>query len=231
MIPVIGIPYLSRPELLAALLDSIPRDMVERIHIIDNSPPPGIVEIEGFKHAVVTRMHHNAGVAASWNAIIKLNPRARWWCLLNSDVTVSRGTLEALEQAMKVHSIAYMSAMAAFGLRADCVQKVGWFDENYVPAYHEDNDYDYRCRLMGVHIEDLALGIEHFGSAVLKGSEHYQRENGRTFGAGRAYHREKWGGDPGFEVYQTPFDQGGSPRDWTLDMTRLANLSWTWEET
>ena len=230
MIPVIGIPYLNRPELLFRLIDSIPMDMVERVHVIDNSPPIGAISL-GHPKAVVTRMHHNVGVAASWNAIIKLNPKARWWCILNSDVIVSRETLEALEQAMKVHSIAYMNMMSAFGVRSDCIQRVGWFDENYIPAYFEDNDYDYRCRLMGVHIENLHLDVDHVGSAVIKGSEHYARENGRTFGAGRAYHHEKWGGGPGAEVFPTPFNLGGSPRDWTLDMTRLANLSWSWEET
>jgi len=231
MIPVVGIPYLSNPDLLLRLMDSIPTDMVKRVHIIDNSP--GLDAMSTYRkglEVLVTRMHTNMGVAASWNTIIKLNPKARWWCILNADVVVPRGTFEGLEKAMKVQQLAYVNTgMAAFGIRADCVQRVGWFDENYVPAYYEDSDMDYRCRLMGVEVADLRLPLDHFGSATIKGSKHYQRENGRTFGAGRAYHHEKWGGDPGHEAYKTPFDQGGSPRDWTLDMTRLANLSWTWE--
>jgi GT2 family glycosyltransferase len=227
-VPVIGIPYISRPDLLSKLLVSLPEDLYERIHIIDNSPD-GIQrsDIHEKTRVVITRAGWNLGVSASWNLVIKANPKAGWWALFNSDVVMDRTNLDLLIAAMKLHDIAYLNGMSAFGLRWSCIQKVGWFD---VPAYCEDIDYDYRCRLMGVHIEPAGNGgLEHFGSAVLKSSAHYQAENGRSYPANRQYYADKWGGFVGAETYTTPFNGGGSPRDWTLDMQRLANLSWTWE--
>lgn len=234
MIPVIGIPYISQPDLLTRLLDSIPDDSYGTIHIIDNSPDGLITSLgdvlfpDDLKpRTVVTRMHANIGVGAAWNLVMKMHPKERWWAIFNSDVVVDGENLAKLERGMKVHDLCYLSNMSAFGIRATCVQKVGWFDENFVPAYFEDNDYDYRCRLMGVHIETVGHVVEHVVSATLKRSVHYQYENARSYPANRKYYGDKWGGFVGSETYTTPFDRGGSPRDWTLDMARLQTLSWS----
>lgn len=236
MIPVIGIPYISREDLLVRLLDSIPSDAYEQIHIIDNSPDglsPEFVDMVGMQvkpNVLISRMHANLGVGASWNLIMHLHQDERWWAIFNADIVVDGEKLAKLERAMRIHDIVYLAdGMSAFGIRATCIQKVGWFDTNYVPAYCEDIDYDYRCRLMGVHIENLKEDVQHFGSATLKDSVHYQRENGQSYPANRKYYEAKWGGFVGQETYTTPFNEGGSPRDWTLDMSRLQALSWAKE--
>lgn len=235
MIPVIGIPYINNEDLLVKLIDSIPSDAAEVIHVIDNSPDglsPDFVQMATFIRSdiQISRMHSNLGVGASWNLVMRLHPKARWWAHFNSDIVLTREKLDRLERSMRLHELTYLSdGMAAFGVRASCITKVGWFDENYVPAYCEDIDYDYRCQLLGVHIENLKVDVEHFGSATLKGSVHYQRENGRSYPANRQYYEAKWGGFVGHESYTTPFDEGGSPRDWTLDMARLQRLSWSKE--
>lgn len=224
MIPVVGIPHLADYDQLARCIGSVTRH-AERVHIIDNSPP-----MERFEYphpdVFVTRTHRNIGVGAAWNLLIKLNPWARWWAIINDDVEFGPTTAEALEQAMKVHEVVSFRGFHAFAVRASAIQKVGWFDENFVPAYHEDNDWHYRARLLGVHLEQIDGDLVHAGSAVIGNSEHYRRENNRTFPMTQMYYREKWGGFVGHETYTTPFDRGGSPRDWTLDMTRLANQSW-----
>lgn len=235
MIPVIGIPYIGNEELLVRLIDSIPSDAAEVIHIIDNSPgglSPEFVDMANLIRGeiLISRMHANLGVGASWNLVMHLHPEARWWALLNSDIVVTREKLEALERSMKLFELTYLSdGMAAFGIRASCVEKVGWFDTNFVPAYCEDIDYDYRCRLKGVQINNLKLDVEHFGSATLKGSVHYQRENARSYPANRKYYEAKWGGFVGHERYTRPFNGETDPRDCTLEMTRLQQLSWSKE--
>ena len=42
-----------------------------------------------------------------------------------------------------------------FAINVWAISKVGWFDENFYPAYKEDQDYAYRCRLAGVQRKDL----------------------------------------------------------------------------
>lgn len=225
LVPVVGIPYLHDFSLLDACIKSVNRPGVVRIHVIDNSPELERIEYHDGK-VVVTRPWRNLGVGASWNLIIKANPWARWWCILNADVEMADGDLEELTQQIKFHDVVTFSGMHAFGIRASAIQKVGWFDENFVPGYFEDNDYHYRCQLMGVSYHQIVGGLVHHGSMVIKGSERYRTENSRTFPQNRLYYEQKWGGPVGAERFTTPFDRGGSPRDWTLDMTRLKNLAW-----
>lgn len=226
MIPVVGIPYISQFDLLARCIISIPYDRAERIHVIDNSSMYGAISYRSDPRVVVTRPDHNIGVAASWNSIIKWNPQARWWFIINSDVAFIPEDLDRLETAMRLHDVVTFSGMHAFGVRASAIQKVGWFDENLHPCYFEDNDWSYRAHLLGVHIEQITPQAEHFGSATIRGDERYRLENNRTFPMNSAYYAQKWGGPVGHEVYTTPFDKGGSPRDWTLDLSRLANMTW-----
>lgn len=224
MIPVIGIPHLVNYEMLERCILSIHAE-VGRIHIIDNSPAIGRIEYHD-PRVVITRPWRNFGVGASWNLIIKANPTARWWCIVNDDIEFGDGDLEMLEEQMKVHDVVTFGGMHAFGIRASAVQKAGWFDENFVPAYFEDNDYHYRCKLLGVSYHQIQGNLTHHGSMVLKSSELYRMENGRTYPQNEGYYVAKWGGRPSEERFTTPFDRGGSPRDWTLEMNRLSNQAW-----
>ena len=226
MIPVVGIPYISNFDLLDRCIGAIPYGRAERVHIIDNSPHISRLEYPNRPDVVISRPQHNVGVAASWNGIIKWNPGADWWFILNADIVMAPQDLDAMERAIKSSDVVTFRGMHAFGVRRTAIERVGWFDENFIPAYFEDNDFSYRCRLMGVEIQQLDGGFDHIGSATIRRSEHYMRENHRTFPLNQGYYLAKWGGSVGHEVYTTPFDRGGSPRDWTLDMTRLVNQSW-----
>jgi GT2 family glycosyltransferase len=225
VIPVIGIPYISRPDLLARMLETIPRDAVGRIHIIDNSPSDLALRAADDKQLVVTRMHHNMGVAASWNLIIKANPQAAWWAVFNSDLFLESTDLSDLEEAMATNDIVFMGGMHAFGVSRRAIAEVGWFDENFVPAYYEDNDWHWRAQQAGFEVKWLG-SPGHFGSHAIRSSTLYAAENRRTFADNGRYYVAKWGGTPSNEVFTTPFDKGGSLRDCTLDITRLAELTW-----
>ena len=225
MIPVIGIPHLGLFELLDGAVHPL-LNKAEKIHVIDNSTSFWRIQM-AYPNVVVSNMHHNLGVGASWNLIIKLNPWARYWVIINNDVRFGEGDLEALEEHIKWHDVVTFGGMAAFAIRASAIQKAGWFDENFVPAYFEDNDYHYRCRLLGVSYHQITdHHLEHLGSRVIRDNDHYRTENGRTFPRNQQYYAQKWGGPVDHETYTTPFDRGGSPRDWTLDMTRLTVQAW-----
>lgn len=226
MIPVIGIPYISNFDLLEKCITSIPYDRYEKIHIVDNSDIYGAIVYPTNPKVHITRPHHNSGVSSAWNNIIKWNPQARWWFIINADVAFIPEDLDRLEAAIRIHDVVTLGGMSAFGVRASAIAKVGWFDENFIPSYFEDNDWDYRARLMGVHIEKIAAMDYHYGSAVIRQSQVYARENARTFPMNQRYYVDKWGGGVDHEVYTTPFDKGGSPRDWTLDIARLAQMTW-----
>ena len=150
MIPVVGVPYLMDFELLDRCISAVQVGRAERIHIIDNSPHLGRISYPMRPDVVISRPERNVGVAGAWNNIIKWNPDAGWWFIINADVILTPGDLDLIELEMRDHELVTFQGMHAFGIKPSAIERVGWFDENFVPAYFEDNDYSYRCRLMGV---------------------------------------------------------------------------------
>ncbi|HEY0783752.1 MAG TPA: hypothetical protein VGE98_14935, partial [Thermoanaerobaculia bacterium] len=93
----------------------------------------------------------------------------------------------------------------------------GWFDENFYPAYKEDQDYAYRCELAGVRRVAYAcpcgFAAEHLESQTIRSDPEYAALNAVTHTEWNwRYYREKWGGDHGEERFTTPF--GRDDRDW-----------------
>ena len=224
MIPVIGTAYIARSDLLVEMVTSIDHP-VQDLVIIDNSSGDTCPRVD---EALTIRMHRNAGVSGAWNLIIKTRPKAAWWCIVNSDITFGPHDLEQLEQQMEGgKELVLLESMAAFGISRACIKQVGWFDEMFVPAYCEDNDYIYRTRLMGIEPVFLPSGKKHYGSATLKSLEGAVKQNNRTYPKNVSLYKRKWGGIMHQETYTTPYNAGGSPRDCeTLDIDRLAELSW-----
>jgi len=224
VIPVLGIPYMSRSDLFTEMIMSIDFP-VQDIIIIDNSGGDTCPQIEGAHHV---KMPHNMGVAWAWNTIIKSFPTAAWWTICNADIKFAPGDLEKLYRAMQDHSFTLLNSMAAFGVSRECIEKVGWFDEaSFIPAYCEDNDFVYRARLVGVDPHFVQAGFAHFGSATIKSDPHLRDENNRTYHQNVKEYTRKWGGMMHEEVFKTPYDKGGSPRDClTVSIAELAARSW-----
>lgn len=81
------------------------------------------------------------------------------------------------------------------------------FDEQFIPAYHEDNDYHRRLQLAGYgeRIFGLNLPFLHIGSATVNRSPEALAAWGPRFEACRAYYVQKWGGLPHHELHSIPF--------------------------
>jgi len=226
MIPVLGVPILTEPDLLWRMLDSIDVP-IGRTIIIDNG---GVVpDLEAFNRDVeLERPGRNLGVAASWNRIMAAAPDTPWWCIVNHDIVFAPGDLARLATHMEQEGgLALLGTFSAFGVDRGTIDLVGTFDENFHPAYFEDNDFDYRCRLAGVPMAGLPAGLAHEISSTLRSNGAFRDANMRTFPRNGEYFARKWGGSPYHEVYATPFNEGGDIRAWELDESRLAAQSWT----
>jgi GT2 family glycosyltransferase len=152
---------------------------------------------------------------------------APWWFITNHDVVLAPGDLQSLAEEMDEDSVVMLGGFTAFAVGRNVIPKVGWFDENFHPAYYEDNDFDYRCRLAGVRFINLPTGMRHATSSTLMEEKEYRRQNSATFMSNRQYYLDKWGGEPYREKFDTPFDAGGDFRDWRLDIERLKAQRWT----
>ncbi len=222
MTPVLAIPFLTGERDLIRCVESIDTDV--RLLLIDNS-------VEGIAEqwdAHVLEMPNNIGYPASVNLAIKCYPHEPFWLIANHDVVFAPGDLDRLIEEMHKPGPRWVGIndWRVFGLSAECVEAVGFWDENCHPAYMEDADYEYRCRLAGVPMYCIWGDTTHVGSASLQESR-YQRGNARSYPSNRAYHRRKWGGElRGGEVFTSPFGQGGDVGDWRLDLRRLRDNAW-----
>jgi GT2 family glycosyltransferase len=231
MIHVLAIPALNRPDLLRRHLASID-EPVERLFVIDNSPDGSMGEAATELGVEVVDVGCNLGVAASWNLAMQINPRAPWWMLANVDQEYGPGDLGRVTAAMADPEarVACLCRFGAFGINRACLERVGWFDENFHPIYAEDADYEHRCLLAGVPVVDLPSATVQLdgGSVSWRSDPAYATANARTYPANLAYYEAKWGGPlRGGERFATPFNAGGLVAEWTLDPARLREQAWS----
>jgi GT2 family glycosyltransferase len=92
--------------------------------------------------------------------------------------------------------------------RKSVIDKVGYYDIGFYPAYFEDNDYSKRCDLLDIKYGTvLSATFYHFWSRTIH--EGGLRElNDVRFGINRNYYELKWGGLVGKETYNKPFGCG-----------------------
>lgn len=104
---------------------------------------------------------------------------------------------------------------SCFLIARDYFEKVGFFDENFIPAWYEDNDSHRRAKLLGYReiCTNLAPMV-HFGGVATSMMENPNSANSQ------AYYVKKWGGIPypESETFQTPYnDPEFSPTQWRRD--------------
>jgi len=162
-LPLLGLPILNRPDLLERLLASLDHP-VETLAIVDNSPGSAAeaavhrtlstLQTNGhprINRIVVARGFGNAGVAASWNQILRAFPTASVALLVNNDVQLADGVLAAAlgqiqaDQSQFLPLLPAPQEFSAFLITALCWNRIGLFDPGFHPAYCED--LDYRDRL------------------------------------------------------------------------------------
>lgn len=204
MAPVLTIPFLTGEADLARCISSIDTDV--RLVVIDNSDE-GLTDpdLAGW----VIELPHNIGYPAGVNLAIKCYPHEPYWLIANHDVVFAPGDLDRLIAEMQKPGPRWVGMNGdwrVFGINAECIDTVGWFDERYVPCYGEDVDYERRCTLAGVPWYFIDGGATHAGSASIR-EPRYGARNAVTWPANLAYHVAKWGGGfRGGETFTTPFD-------------------------
>jgi hypothetical protein len=85
---------------------------------------------------------------------------------------------------------------------------IGYWDEDFYPAYFEDNDYEYRIKL--VNPEKIGQSIvmgQHLSSVTLnRMNREDQMDFQNKFEQMKTRYVQKWGGLPTQETYTTPFN-------------------------
>ena len=205
-----------------------------RLQVILNgtATPP---DPEPYADMQIVRPAANLGVAASWNSVIRSDPTAPYWLIANVDAHLHGDDIAyVIDECNKggARWVGICNDWRLFGITAEAVERAGFFDENYHPIYLEDCDYEYRCKLAGVDAyndvrvsrspgEANASRSTHIGGTSWRGIRKLDRRPVNE------YYFEKWGGGwRGGETYTTPFNEGGSVRDWTLRLSQLRAGLW-----
>jgi GT2 family glycosyltransferase len=158
----------------------------------------------------------NMGVAAAWNHIHRAVDE--YVIIICDDMELMPNTIAALVAAADAHPDhgffwPQYDQHSMFGvnlLRHWAFEKIGPYDEQFHPAYFEDNDYARRMQLAGLPTMNVAgCGLSHHvGSATLKSySPDEMTSHHSNFEANRARYIAKWGGLPGHETFQKPGGQ------------------------
>ncbi|HXO21402.1 MAG TPA: glycosyltransferase [Thermoanaerobaculia bacterium] len=221
----LGIPVLNRLDLLDRCLGSV--DLRGEIVVVNNNTvdpafAADLAPLAARHGAEVLDQERNLGVAGSWNLILKTGvERGHEVVFLGSnDTFLYPGSLASVLEREKGpdEMVWHIHAWNFFALHARAVERVGWFDENFYPAYKEDQDYTYRCdRLAGVRRVQAhhtpGVGADHLESQTIRSDALYAARNFHTHSLWNTrYYWQKWGGDFGAERFLHPFDQ--QERDW-----------------
>jgi GT2 family glycosyltransferase len=170
-------------------------------------------QLSRFKDWKVSSATNNFGVANAWNFFVKEAEKDGYDAVIlaNDDIFLYPEVLQNFVDTMKSSeftSFAGSNMFSFFGIHVSLFNKVGDFDENFWPAYYEDNDYFYRMKLLGIESTHVTgASYFHAGSATL-GKFDLMRKmmHHHNFSKNTEYYKEKWGGMPHEEKFTRPFD-------------------------
>ena len=141
---------------------------------------------------------HNMGVAGSWNRIIEQHVAyAPYIMLVGNDIMFTPGDLQRFDDYMSTMSPERRDkkgitcgnhGYSCFAILPETINTLGYFDENIYPAYLEDCDYSYRCKLAGLDNSDVQNTHMVHGEAPLWGSSTIHSNNAYLMKNGMTHH-------------------------------------------
>lgn len=141
---------------------------------------------------------YNWGCAKAWNWFMQQNDDIIIIC--NDDITFNENTLPSIINAYHENPNRFIAPCAGanifscFLLPKQIYEIVGPFDEQFWPAYFEDNDYSKRVTNAGIPFHFTGAGYGHIGSATIASySAAEKEEHYRQFEANKQRFIQKWG--------------------------------------
>lgn len=203
------IPTLKRYDTLTACLESARDSSVKPdcVCIMDNGRALPAAQLalyrEWFDSVMYIVPKTNLGCAKSWNFFLSMFPDPVIIC--NDDIQFHKTTIEDLVAASEQQPDAQFfyaqantghdNSWSCFLQRVGTLTTIGSYDEEFYPAYFEDNDYSWRLVCNGTPPVKVNTLFEHVGSATLAA---YTPEelalHHHNFRLNEQYYIQKWGG-------------------------------------
>jgi GT2 family glycosyltransferase len=205
---VVAIPTINRADLLNEALAKYFEDFKNtHIAICDNGKQDIITREENF---MIYRPQENLGVANSWNMLMDYSEKigATHVLMLNDDIYLGKNE-NALNMLIKKNLdddfINSFHNWCSYILRVDIWNKAGKFDEEFFPAYFEDNSFDYKMNLVGAKKSWTSF----LDPIVYRNSMSIAKDPtlNQKFMQNREMYVQMWGGLPTQEKYLTKFNK------------------------
>ena len=206
-IPVF-IPFVNRTDLLAKAVASVPRRQVTNPIALNNSGEVHSVPCVTYTPSVPL----TASQTLNWMQSLAVKMDVPFYFFMHNDAEAGPETVDQLYRMafQKTHRgerwgviFTLYDTLAAFNTRA--FAEVGPWDTN-LPQYFTDNDMYRRMRLAGWELAESNLPMKHEGSQTIHSDTVRKLANNISFPIYRQYYIEKWGGEPGKETFETPFN-------------------------
>lgn len=200
----IGIPTLNRADLLNPSLVLYSKELNCDIHVVNN----GLNRIVTPPMVTVHKNNTNVGVGASWNQLCDLIfEKHSHAIILNDDIHfgLNDAGIKSLVATAPDKLIRATVDWCAFIIPKTIFQKVGRFDECFMPAYYEDKSYEYRMKLAGVQkiTSPLMNPFVYRVSQTLEADPSIMEQAKGN----RDLYIRMWGGEPKCEKFTKPFNQ------------------------
>lgn len=156
-LPLLGIPIVNGADRLERLLESIDVP-VHTLAIVDHSnsrlgPVASLLttlerdSYPGISQVKIARPFGNSGVAKAWNSILQSFPQAPYALIANHDIVFAPGCLKQLMESIDsslpqwIPMLSRPFSFSVFAITPAVWNRIGLFDESFIPAYWEDTDY------------------------------------------------------------------------------------------
>lgn len=219
---LLGVPILGNANLLKSALDTLKKNTKKytiKFFFVNNTRSNNdrreLFKVFDNTDCEVFDIKTNIGVSRSWNIILSNAVQRNKTPYIFSTDLIFKSNLDNIFDYIearpdKMHLI---KAYNFFSVSKNIISEIGWFDNNIHPAYSEDCDYSYRIktRLGNYFIQNTPHTPEiiHLGSQTIrspisdKNEVNFIKESSERR---QKYYILKWGGTPGNEIYQTPFN-------------------------
>jgi len=107
--------------------------------------------------------------------------------------------------------------------RPEVFDIVGEYDTSFYPAYFEDNDFAYRVKLSGLKYGGCrsALFFHYWSRSIYEGGL-----NNSNFEKLKRFFVSKWGGMPGHETFNVPFNDNKKEIRFVDESMNIFSLEW-----
>jgi GT2 family glycosyltransferase len=199
-------------------LPSLDASLFEYVHVHHNYlvDTSSVSRVDSFKlraPLLFTHTSQNLGVAATWNLFCNfaIEQGIDVAFIANDDIILNDQTLprmcDKLRETRLDGIVCYGgdNEFSLFAIPLRVYNIIGKFDENFFPAYFEDNDYRFRMKLHKIPVYLLeSPGYFHRGSSTINAfDEDDMRQHHENFRKNERYYINKWGGPPGKETVPT----------------------------